>query len=1561
MAEIVDDLPQDKTPIVNPPKSKVEVLFDDTFAKYKGDGNSKTKGIAGDANVYLDTGIGDSQYDKGIRPDVELDPLDFVKSLQEHRARKQPVGHQLANGAIKTIVGIPLGVVGNVASMLDFEDYNNSDEELGNWLTDLTLKAKEGMNETFTNYRENPGEAFDLGDSAWWIDNTFGLAESMGSFAISGGLLGKALMGLSRLSKIQKIATGIKGLNTNVAEFGGKAFNTGVTALALNQAEGIIEADEVMKELYKVHTEAGISDKEARQRAVLGGATVINTNRLNVLFNLTSAGLFTRGSNLTRNVIKNPNSLQNYGRGLMEGGQESIEEAINLISGKRGLAYGKGESYSFADVVNDLSTAEAAEAAVLGFVGGMGQTVLTTEGVNRFNKTGDPDNPGQKISVRDYNIKQYKKYKAAVEEINAAKSAHDVSGITDAFESIANRMRIHQQIETARDEGDHDRVEELSKLSVANAAMNAFRNGTTGNLIEMFKEFGAGPQREGMGEDYKERAAEAISLIKHLEKEYTKSYDYHGSSLIYQNRAGKFIKKQTLDKLKAEKAEADIALANEVARRTEGTNFDSADRGVLFFEETSDNPEFIKVSNALKSTEEYKRTKELEGKINDVNEEINSFDDKYAFLTNDATQKEFSKIKKNAKKEAEEKAKEAAKKAKEEKKKAKEEKKNKNKNKSETTKEPEQPTTETPKEPTDEKVLGEISEELEKAANETYAEIEKAKEKAKAAAELEKNEEDRAAENAANEQKEESELAKLIKHRAVGDTVPIPFSEGTDYEGMSGVITDINEDDEIVTIKTESGEEIKVHKDQGGTEVMNIIPKTNTTGEINTEGGNDPTPVQPQSEEDNSTQSGSEDGLKIISKTDTGEPLDWFAEQSYTDAPYNYLNYEVEPTDKRGVEVGVKIVPSSSIPYLTDDRKKAVNIYNKKLTGNKRQTLSQDEIEHLALHLPLIAEFTEEVFAPFEARPVTDDAIANFNKYVLPTRRKIINALVEGKTLADITLTVKDQYHGLLQVAPKENGEVVENSVLDLQQVEGKAENVELFVVNETTGLVDAYNSTVARGFGGPGEIYMKVRRADGSPFYLKLNVKRSTELEAEVLFNLYKAILGKGNMHFTSLVKDMDVDTVSFLKDSLKQEIELFDKAGKTFDEITIGELINFLVYDNTNNAKTRIKVSNGKLVLGTNRVFSASTLDQKKDEFISFFTDVKRRNIKFKSNPDALPFNASNLDYVEYLLKNKILNTNAKVGVPLFQGRTHIYLSTEVKIAGKKAEPLKQKVVKEKVIKAMATKSEKDATAITLDIRKKFQPQIDERISDLVKAGKSRIMALKQAEEEFAEILAKEYSNALGIDPTTPVNPTPKKVDKPTPTKKTTKPKGTPVQIIKDAKSNWKLEVMADGKVINANTGKEIDNEALINKAHLKSGRYKYSTVDIKVGKNKQTYAVTDDGRIINVTPGSKANGNAILATSSIGAKVLDKASESIFNDVDEDTDEKTEEKPLKSQKKVVPLQKEIDETTTSFPKKKKVRDLSKLKNLKNKKAKQTKADKQAELDKKIEDNSNNTKCNE
>ena len=186
--------------------------------------------------------------------------------------------------------------------------------------------------------------------------------------------------------------------------------NLGVS-LMLNQAESVMTASEIYNNIYNDAKTRGYADDYAKTMAANAATHSINLNRANIALNLTSADMFMKGLGNINN-IKKAIDLKSIGKRMVgESLQEAGEELVNLAAQKQGELYGqkllndsdlrnmgvlgldkpvtsgyKGivDSYQTMDYSNpfgDATFKEGFETALLGAIGGAGQTALVSSAV----------------------------------------------------------------------------------------------------------------------------------------------------------------------------------------------------------------------------------------------------------------------------------------------------------------------------------------------------------------------------------------------------------------------------------------------------------------------------------------------------------------------------------------------------------------------------------------------------------------------------------------------------------------------------------------------------------------------------------------------------------------------------------------------------------------------------------------------------------------------------------------------------------------------------------------------------------------------------------------------------------------------------------------------------------------------------------------------------------------------------------------------------------------------------------------------------------------------------
>ena len=470
-----------------------------------------------------------SDYMDQVKPWVGTQELDL------RRAQGQSGVEQAGNAVVRAVGGAIFDFVGGMASMVDIEDYYNQDDEVGNPISDKMEEYKNAMNDSFAIYREKPGEAFDIGDPAWWFENGSSLVASIGAFAAQGAVVGATF------------GAGAAGLTANAAKWVqklAKGTSTLATATALNQTEAVMSASTVYKENLDHYISLGATEEEAKAKAADDASNIIAINRANIALNLTGASMFTRAGAQTlasRTLLEAPKKLFSKA-GLRtlgaEGVQEFGEEQINFIAegeGKKAIA-GGGKDNLLSALADGNSMAKYAddasfwEAGTLGAIGGIGQGA----GGMAYRKAS---------GKYKQELEQFEKQEARIAEIdNMAKKSSAKNGtLSSVFLSAADfktkaeaQKAAEKELEKAEAEGDTKKIEQAqAKVSAAADNMlwsqvkNSLQDGTTESLLAAYKHMASIPEKEaiderGMPSNYKERAESAIEFIEETEDAYNK-------------------------------------------------------------------------------------------------------------------------------------------------------------------------------------------------------------------------------------------------------------------------------------------------------------------------------------------------------------------------------------------------------------------------------------------------------------------------------------------------------------------------------------------------------------------------------------------------------------------------------------------------------------------------------------------------------------------------------------------------------------------------------------------------------------------------------------------------------------------------------------------------------------------------------------------------------------------------------------------------------------------------------------------------------------------------------
>jgi len=501
------------------------------------------------------------------------------------------------------------------------------------------------------------------------------------------------------------------------------------------------------------------------------------------------------------------------------------------------------------------------------------------------------------------------------------------------------------------------------------------------------------------------------------------------------------------------------------------------------------------------------------------------------------------------------------------------------------------------------------------------------------------------------------------------------------------------------------------------------------------------------------------------------------------------------------------------------------------------------------------------------------------------------------------------------------------------------------------------------------GTIFLSVPKADGTKFPLKLNVKKHSQNEAEIIAGLLTSVITKENKFETPL-SQMKEETRLKILETMKEELGAMEKADPSLMDI-----VDFFTYvsPQTEGKASELFISGEWVKFGNAdlKVTPKSLFNHEK--LVEFLMNTKRRQFNvglWQSSPA----------YRDYAISSGLINTDAVTNGPLFGGKTDIYIKAPDTVkpvpVSNPAQLLqhtppvpggKPKSERRKMSEKAGTYSDKstngkfaatyyDSSNTAVEILRDTAELAKQAVNDKYNAEKVSGPATKvvvqtqkvkkidssptvesiekRRQEDLAKLEYKfgkfEFNTSEaeggvinGQDDKFVVNIAlkantntgylnskalsgrfdtreearafveetviPKIAEKVNakydaelkalnseqndmsnlPDQDTNEIK---VVIKKDSKSNFNLVIKDGGIVVNEKTGKELDPKKdfkLINKALLKSGLLKYEKITI----GNQVYAATALNTIINITPGSASNGNEILSTSSVGAKVMAK----------------------------------------------------------------------------------------
>ncbi len=518
-------------------------------------------------------------------------------------------------------------------------------------------------------------------------------------------------------------------------------------------------------------------------------------------------------------------------------------------------------------------------------------------------------------------------------------------------------------------------------------------------------------------------------------------------------------------------------------------------------------------------------------------------------------------------------------------------------------------------------------------------------------------------------------------------------------------------------------------------------------------------------------------GVKLISTIRNknsnlnGQKLDFISQE--------FLDYERNGENKINTPVGFRIAN-----FDKGNAGKAIKLLN--TPGPKSASDLKLIYENLPISIFIPVSEDQEVESFIEGVPqpaASKEAKKIFSTEVLPLRKMIVNALINGTDISSISSHIVKQFPGVLEVEPQillEDGrkKTPENSIADLQYFSNFKGNQLLSEISKRAYYVDYDGQLTSvndkknkkgdehKGF---GEVFLEIPQNNGKPFMLKLNYKALDVDKAGAIFEVFKVLSTltptienptRQSMTINEFLDQVSPEVRAEVIEGLGPEIKLVNDLHENQSERTLEKLMDYVIHQRSTNKRTRFEMQkNGTLKLGDLSPVSKITKDQllsndpQYKQLVTDFLQKKRHNILITKDDQAT---FQNPVYLQYILDNDILSTNAVVDEPTFQGYSNIYISNNLKginntINSEKSADLNPAQIVTtatsetvEIEQASITKSSEDIVMESLDNFEKWN--LDISAIDTTQSPESIIDQISKLTSENEQV-SKEFKKICGL----------------------------------------------------------------------------------------------------------------------------------------------------------------------------------------------------------------------
>ena len=310
--------------------------------------------------------------------------------------------------------------------------------------------------------------------------------------------------------------------------------------------------------------------------------------------------------------------------------------------------------------------------------------------------------------------------------------------------------------------------------------------------------------------------------------------------------------------------------------------------------------------------------------------------------------------------------------------------------------------------------------------------------------------------------------------------------------------------------------------------------------------------------------------------------------------------------------------------------------------------------------------------ASLDSSRSSEEQIKRYKESTRPERSAILNALLQGKEPISV---ITHSGGGQLQTEKNSDGSKAVNGIREVEQFSDPESEVTVMYTNERGELMQSDKKDLQPEFLGTtfsagkddsdnnrpysGGVFIMVKKADGTPFPVKVNNLKNTQGQAEVLADLLLGIAIPPGVKDPSTGKyptrelSMKETRINELPQELQDRVraEFAPEIEMIGDSATLSELLGNVTFlsDKTEGMTTSLMFKGVRLSFGAtgNEITPENMSEDKRDELVEFLRDVKARPFSLERWNNTKKYKG----YRNYVLENKIINTDMVTEGPLFK----------------------------------------------------------------------------------------------------------------------------------------------------------------------------------------------------------------------------------------------------------------------------------------------------------------------